>query len=100
MFTRNRYHYHLVVNPQVVNLTSLAKALVSNLGYHRMYTVQIRPKDPADGFGDRLAAKQIREAGLIDSKVFEEWRALAGCFFYSVLYVHLKLALRIAFMRS
>jgi hypothetical protein len=70
-----------------MNLLSLAKSLVTNLGYHRTRSVKDRRKDLIEGPDGLPSTKQIRETSFLDSKTLEEWRALAGCFFFSVLYV-------------
>jgi hypothetical protein len=73
----------------MVNLLGLAKSLIVNLGLQgKMWWLNAKDRRPdqierADG-----AAKQIRDASPLElnSKTLEEWRALAGCFFLSVMY--------------
>jgi hypothetical protein len=68
----------------------LAKSLVANLGYHKpRFGSIIKYRRPDLIEGTDSSSKQEREAGFseLNSKTLEEWRALAGCFFLSVVYV-------------
>jgi hypothetical protein len=75
-----------------VNLISLAKALVANLGYQgkrwwlNVKDRRLNPIEGADG-----TSKEMLDANFLElnSKTLEEWRALAGCFFLSVMYAKL-----------
>lgn len=75
-----RYHYHSAVNPQFMNLLSLAKALVMNLGYHRTRNVKDRSKFLVDG-PDGLSTPCLPVDTPLETRRLEEWRALAGAFF-------------------
>jgi hypothetical protein len=69
-----------------MNLLSLAKSLVMNLGYHRTRNVKERSRFLVDG-PDGLCAPCLSSDPPLDVRKFEEWRALAGCFFLAAMYV-------------
>jgi hypothetical protein len=71
---------------------SLTKALVANLGYQGKWwwlNIKDRRLDPIEGADG--TSKEMRDASFLElnSKTLEEWRALAGCFFLSVMYAKL-----------
>jgi hypothetical protein len=68
-----------------MNLLSLAKSLVANLGYHQTRSVKDHRKAPNQSPDGLSSSKQLRETSFFDFKILEEWRALAGCFLLSVL---------------
>lgn len=68
-----------------MNLLSLAKSLVANLGYHRTRSVKDHRKAPNQGPDGLSSSKQLRETSFFDSKILEKWRALAEWFFLPVL---------------
>jgi hypothetical protein len=68
-----------------MNLLSLTKSLVMNLGYHRTRTVKDRSRFLVDG-PDGLSTPCLPIDGpLPDVRKLEEWRALAGCFFLAAM---------------
>lgn len=72
---------------------SLAKALVTNLGYHKTRINSIVKERRPESIEEAVdTVKQVPDASSseFNSKTLEEWRALAGCFFLSVVYVKYK----------
>jgi len=73
----------------MVNLLGLAKSLVVNLGLQgKMWWLNAKDRRSDQIENTDGASKQIRDASPLElnSKTLEEWRALAGCFFLSVMY--------------
>lgn len=73
----------------MVNLMGLAKSLVANLGLQgQMWWLNF--KDCRSDQNERIdgPSNQTRDASPLElnSKMLEGWRALAGCFFLSVMY--------------
>jgi hypothetical protein len=83
-----RYHYHTISNPQVTNLLHLAKALVSKLGYHRSRTVKDRRQILMNDLAEPSGAQGVNTVSP-SSETLEEWRALAGCFMLTSMFVHI-----------
>jgi hypothetical protein len=73
----------------MVNLMGLAKSLVANLGLQgKMWWFNVKDRRSDQNERTDGPCNQIRDARPLElnSKTLEEWRALAGCFFLSVMY--------------
>jgi hypothetical protein len=73
----------------MVNLMGLAKSLVANLGLQgKMWWLNVKTRRSDQNERTDGPSNQIRDASPLElnSKTLEEWRALAGCFFLSVMY--------------
>ena len=76
-----------MVNPQLTNLLHLAKALINSMGLSRTQVVNQRGRFFLDGNDLGAPATQLApESGYGRS---DGWRALAGCFYVTSLYVSL-----------
>lgn len=72
-----------------MNLMALAKSLVANLGLQgKMWWLNVKDRRSDQNKRTDGSSNQIRDASPLElnSKTSEEWRALAGCFFLSVMY--------------
>lgn len=63
----------------MTNLLHLTKALINNMGLNRTQTANDRGKFFLDGPG--FVKKGTRSSDGSVSSAFDEWRALAGCFY-------------------
>lgn len=79
------YHYHTLVNPQITNLLHLTKALINNMGLNRTQTTYDRGKFFLDGHESFNPRTQSSHG--LESSRFDGWRALAGCFYLTSVYV-------------
>ena len=82
-----------MVNPQLTNLLHLAKALINSMGLSRTPVTYDRGRFFLDGH-------DLNKAGTHSSNEPEYgrsdgWRALAGCFYVTSLYVSLTLQLQV-----
>ena len=83
---RCRYHYHTLVNPQIINLLHLAKALTNSMGLNRTQIAYDRGKFFLDGH-DIANKFKIKPSHGSEYGRSDGWRALAGCFYLTSAYV-------------